>query len=178
MDFNVHGNVYAGEQRDRSEESRWHTQLGSREAERIQRWKNERQKKQQQGIGPVRSNESARNGGERDFHRNQRYRRVPASRQGEDYAKMCEHRRGDSIYQGNCPDRNARDFTGQNIREHIGQLEPRYDNYGRDGIECDASTSNDPCGINVSVVPRQPPCESFHAEKRMCNVSFKHCCDK
>lgn len=180
MDFNVHGNVYAGEQRDRSEESRWNTQLDSRQAEKIQRWKNERQK-MQQGIGPVRSNESAWNDGERDFQRNQRYRWVPASRQGENYAKMCEHRRGDSSYQGNqgnCPDSNAYDFTGPNIWDNIGQLEPRCDNYERDGIDCDASTSNDPRGINASVVSRQPPCENFHAEKRMCNVSFKHCYDK
>ncbi|KAK1119891.1 hypothetical protein K0M31_012964 [Melipona bicolor] len=175
MDFNVHGNVCAGEQRDRSEESRWSTQPDGRETEKIQRWKNERQKKR--GIGPVRSNESARNGDERDFHRNQRYRRVPASRQGENYAKMCEHKRGDSSYQGNCPDRNACDFTGQNIWGHVGELEPRYDNYGRDGIDCDPNTSDDPCGMNASVVSRQPPCENFHAEKPTCNVSLKHCCD-
>lgn len=176
MDFNVHGNVYADEQRDRSEESQWNTQLDGREVEKIQRWGNERQKKQ--GIEPVRSNESARNGGEWDFQRNQRYRRVPASHQGENYAKMCEHGRGNSSYQGNCPDRNARDFTGQNIWEHIREhiIEPRYDNYA---IDCDASTSNDPCENCKSVVSRQPPCrENFHAEKSMYNVSFKHCYDK
>ncbi|CAD1475376.1 unnamed protein product [Heterotrigona itama] len=181
MDFNVHGNVYADEQRDRSEESQWNTQPDGREVEKIQRWTNERQKKQ--GIGPVRSNESARDDGERDFHRNQRYRRLPANHQGENYGEMCEHGRGSSSYQGNCPDRNACDFTGQNILEHIGQLEPRCENYGRDAIDCDASTSNDPClnrnsGINVSVVSRQPPChENFHIEKPTYNVSFKHCYD-
>ncbi|XP_050576547.1 uncharacterized protein LOC126915692 isoform X4 [Bombus affinis] len=171
MDFN--GNVYADEQRNRSEESRQGT-FDDNDIEKIQQLTNE--KKRKQGTGPIRSNESVKNGGERDFHRNQQYRR--GNQQRENYAKMYEHRK-DSSYQGTCPDRNTSNFTGENIWQN-GNPNLSYDNYGNAVIEYDANRANDAyrnckSGINISVVSRQPTCENVGMEKPVYNVSFKHC---
>ncbi|XP_033315112.1 uncharacterized protein LOC117213679 [Bombus bifarius] len=171
MDFN--GNVYADEQRNRSEESRQGT-FDDNDIEKIQQLTNE--KKRKQGTGPIRSNESVKNGGERDFHRNQQYRR--GNQQRENYAEMYEHRK-DSSYQGSCPDRNTSNFTGENICQHENP-NLSYDNYGNSVIEYDANRANDAyrnckSGINISVVSRQPTCENVGMEKPVYNVSFKHC---
>ncbi|XP_071859331.1 uncharacterized protein [Bombus fervidus] len=171
MDFN--GNVYADEQRNRSEESRQGT-FDDNDIEKIQQLTNE--KKRKQGTGPIRSNESVKNGGERDFHRNQQYRK--GNQQRENYAEMYEHRK-DSSYQGSCSDRNTSNFTGENIWQH-GNPNLSYDNYGNTVIEYDANGANDAyrnckSGINISVVSRQPTCENVGMEKPVYNVSFKHC---
>ncbi|XP_033177145.1 uncharacterized protein LOC100746618 isoform X3 [Bombus impatiens] len=174
MDFN--GNVCADEQRNRSEESRQGT-FDDNDIEKIQQLTNE--KKRKQGTGPIRSNESVKNGGERDFHRNQQYRR--GNQQRENYAEMYEHRK-DSSYQGSCPDRNTSNFTGENICQHENP-NLSYDNYGNSVIEYDANGANDAyrnckSGINISVVSRQPTCENVGMEKPVYNVSFKHCYNK
>lgn len=168
MDLNGNG---SGERRDRSGES---LANASNDEEKIPQPENGVKKEEE--IASIRSNNSVKNGGARNFGRNQQYRRT--SQRRENYAKMCEHRR-DSSYQEIFPDGNTVNFVEENICE-VGEPEQCYDNYG-DGsgaIECNVNGANDPfaickSGINISVMSQpQPNCE---LEKPVYSVSFKRC---
>lgn len=64
-------------------------------------------------------------------------------------------------------ERNAKEFTDNR--------DPRYDNYGGNGVTHIDTYKNCKSGININIVSQQP-CDK--PDKPLYTVSFKKCCEK